>query len=180
MRRADAAAGWILAVFAICHGCAAIAADEPCMDFKWDVSKERALYAGVALPLTAGVDFKFSPVALPDRLYEVKLNEQEKVTFSAPPGKQPQGEQMHAGLLYLRVVVPGIYRIASDASVWIDVVAHGALLEPKDFQGQRGCSAPRKIVEFELSDAGAYIVQMSGAAPGAIRVVITAAPERTQ
>ena len=177
MRRAFASS--IFAWLAFSYVCAATAADEPCMDFKWDVSKERALYAGAASPLTAGIDFKFSPVAFPDRLYEIKLNEQEKVAFSVPPGKQPQGEQMHAGVLYVRVAVPGIYRIASDASVWIDVVAHGALLEPKDFQGQHGCSAPRKIVEFELSDTGAYIVQLSGAAPGVIRVVLTAAPERT-
>lgn len=42
------------------------------------------------------------------------------------------------------------YRISLDAPLWIDVLANGGALAARDFQGRAGCSAPHKIVEFEL------------------------------
>ena len=46
-------------------------ADESCVDFKWDVSQERALFAGSATPLAAAADPKSAPVLLLNHLYEL-------------------------------------------------------------------------------------------------------------
>ncbi len=46
-----------------------VLAGEACVDFKWDVSKERALFAEAPVALTAGRDPMFAPVVVPNRLY---------------------------------------------------------------------------------------------------------------
>ena len=63
-------------------------ADEACVDFKWDVSKERALFAETPVALTAGRDPMSAPVVVPNRLYRLKLTIQDKVTFSAVPARK--------------------------------------------------------------------------------------------
>jgi hypothetical protein len=62
-------------------------ADEGCVDFKWDVTQERGLFAGTATPLSAGADPKSAPVMQLNRLYALKLMPQDQVTFAATPGK---------------------------------------------------------------------------------------------
>ena len=61
---------------------------EECVDFKWDVAQERALFAGNPAALTAGADAKSAPVMQLQHLYELKLLPQEQVTFAATPGKK--------------------------------------------------------------------------------------------
>src|SRR5271166_1888818 len=64
--------------------------DDPCTGYKWDVSKERALFSSaVAVPQAAGKDGGSAPVLMPDRLYRLALKRLDEVTFSAPPGKTP-------------------------------------------------------------------------------------------
>src|SRR5450631_427451 len=47
-------------------------ADDGCVDFKWDVGQERALFAGTATPLSAGMDLKSAPSVLLNHFYALQ------------------------------------------------------------------------------------------------------------
>jgi hypothetical protein len=150
-------------------------ADDPCAGFKWDVSKERALFAASAQPQAqpAGKDGTGAPVVVPDRLYVLRLAPQDQVSFSVPPGKQSRGEASFAGLVELKIPAAGTYRIAIDLPLWIDVVTGGKLVPAKDYQAQHSCDAPRKVVEFDLDGRERLLLQFSGADQPAVRVTVT-------
>jgi hypothetical protein len=153
-------------------------AEEACVDFKWDVTQERELFAGTATPLSAGADSKSAPVMQLNHLYALKLMPQAEVTFAATPGKKTPSAGSNAGVLTFKLPASGSYRVAIDMPFWIDVVSNGALVAAKDFQGQHGCSAPHKIVEFELVGTRPFFLQLSNAAADSVRLTITAAPAR--
>jgi hypothetical protein len=153
-------------------------ADEDCVDFKWDVSKERILFAGAPADLTAGYDRASAPLIVPNRLYRLQLQTQDTVAFSVPPGKPLTGTQSFAGLATLKVAVPGSYRVAVDVPFWIDVAANGVLLRPTDYQGQHSCSPPHKIVVFDLAGAKPFTLQFSNAAMDKVLLTVTLAPPR--
>jgi hypothetical protein len=169
-----------LMMLAALLGCATVPAlaDEVCTDFKWDVTQERALFAGSAAALLAGVDLHSAPVIVPNRLYQLQLMPQDQVRFAAIPGKKTQAAGTYAGLATLKVPAFGSYRVAIDAPFWIDVVSAGLLLAAKDFQGQHGCNAPHKIVEFDLLGSGPFILQVSSASAASVRLTITGTPSR--
>ncbi|MGO9931471.1 MAG: hypothetical protein ACLPV8_06625 [Steroidobacteraceae bacterium] len=151
---------------------------DACADFKWDVSKERGLFAGPAAPLASGANSKSAPVIVPNRLYGLQLMPQAKVRFAAAPGKRaPAGA--YAGLARLKIPESGSYRVAIDAQIWIDVASDRSLLAAQDFQGQHGCSAPHKIVVFDLPAKQSLILQLSSAAMDRIRLTITPTPARS-
>jgi hypothetical protein len=153
-------------------------ADEACVDFKWDVTQERGLFAGTATALTAGADPKSAPVMQLNHLYTLKLMPQDQVTFAATPGKKTPSAGSNAGVFTFKLPASGSYRVAIDMPFWIDVVSNGALVAAKDFQGQHGCSAPHKIVEFDLVGTRPFFLQLSNAAPESVRVTITTTPAR--
>jgi hypothetical protein len=153
-------------------------ADESCVDFKWDVSQERALFAASAIPMAAAVDPKSAPVLLLNRLYEIKLAKQEGVSFAVTPGKKSPREGSYGGLVSFKIPASGSYRVAIDMPFWIDVVSDGALVAANDFQGQHGCSSPHKIVQFDLLGTRPFFLQLSNAAPDSVRLTITATPAR--
>src|ERR1700689_3845829 len=95
-------------------------ADEACVDFKWDVSPERSLFAGPATPTVAAADPKSAPVLLLDHLYELKLSKQEQVRFAVTPGKKSPREGSHGGLVTFKIPAGGSYRVAIDMPFWID------------------------------------------------------------
>jgi hypothetical protein len=152
-------------------------ADVDCVDFKWDVSKERALFTEAPAALTAGKDPKSAPVVVPNRLYRLRLAAQDTVVFSASPAKKAASASF-AGLAALKIQGPGSYRVALDLPVWIDVVSNGALVAAKDFQGQHGCGAPHKIVEFDLPGARPLVLQLSNAASDTVLMSVTVSPPR--
>lgn len=151
---------------------------DDCAGFKWDVSKERALFAESAVTLAAGKDRMSAPVVVPNRLYQLQLTPQDHVAFVTPPAKKMLIDGAYAGIAVLKIPTPGSYRLAVDMPFWIDVVSNGALVTAKDFQGQHGCSAPHKIVEFELAGAQPFVVQLSGATTDSVRLAITQPPMR--
>lgn len=151
---------------------------EDCVDFKWDVTQERALFATPATPLSAGMEAKSAPTVLLNHLYALKLMPQDQVTFAATPGKKTPAAGSSAGIVTFKLPASGSYRVAIDMPFWIDVVSNGALVAAKDFQGQHGCSAPHKIVEFELVGTRQLFLQLSDAAPDSVRLTITATPAR--
>lgn len=151
---------------------------DACLDFKWDVSQERALYATTPVQVPAGTDAKSAPLILPNRLYALRLAPQAQVVFSATPGKRVPLDPAYAGLATLKIPAAGSYRISIDLPLWIDVVSNGELLPPQDFQGQRACSAPHKIVEFELSGAQPFVLQFSSALTDRVLLTVTPTPAR--
>jgi hypothetical protein len=150
-----------------------------CTDFKWDVSKERALFAGPAAAMPGGADAKSAPIIVPNRLYRLQLVPQSRVRFAAAPGKKSPASGDYAGLARLKIAESGSYRVAIDAQFWIDVVSNRALQAATDFQGQHGCSAPQKIVVFDFVATQPLILQFSSATMDRIRVTITRSPART-
>jgi hypothetical protein len=153
-------------------------ADENCVDFKWDVAQERSLFAGSADQLAAGMDAKSAPMMLLNHLYALKLSPQDNVAFAVAPGKKVPAPGSNAGIVSFKLPAGGSYRVAIDMPFWIDVVSNGALVEAKDFQGQRGCSAPHKILVYDLLGTRPFFLQLSNAKPDSVRVTITATPVR--
>jgi hypothetical protein len=153
-------------------------ADESCVDFKWDVSQERALFAGSATSLGAAAEAKSAPLLQLNHLYELKLLKQEQVSFAVTPGKKSPREGSYGGLVTFKIPASGSYRVAIDMPFWIDVVSDGALVAATDFQGQHGCSSPHKIVQFDLLGTRPFFLQLSNAAPDSVRLTITATPAR--
>jgi len=151
---------------------------DACLDFKWDVSQERALYAKTPIEVRAGKDTKSAPLIVPDRLYALRLASQAQVAFAATPGKRVPLDPAYAGLATLKIPAAGSYRISIDLPLWIDAVLNGALLPPQDFQGQRACSAPHKIVEFEFSGAQTFVLQFSSALTDRVLLTVTPTPAR--
>src|ERR1700733_7954894 len=76
-------------------------AGDACVDFKWDVSHERALFAGTATAVTAGTDPKSAPSVTPNRLYALRLAAQEHVKFAAGPARKAANSQAYAGVVTL-------------------------------------------------------------------------------
>ena len=87
------------------------------------------------------------------------------------------GTPAFAGLAALRIEAPGSYRVAIDLPLWIDVVSNGKLVQPTDYQGQHACSAPHKIVVFDLGSQP-VILQFSNAFQDDVLLTVTAAPAR--
>jgi hypothetical protein len=155
---------------------AALGADDPCDAFTWNVTHERQLFSQDPQTLPAGRTPAAAPALGLDRLYELELSAQPEITFAVPPGKKWPKEATYAGLATLTVPTAGSYRISLDQAAWIDVVANGAPLTARDFQGRPGCSAPHKIVEFALPASTPLTIQFSGGVVSLLRVTLTRAP----
>jgi hypothetical protein len=156
-------------------GCAATAeAQEPCSGFKWDVSKELALFGGASTAVTAAKDAAAAPTLDTDKLYQVTLVPQSGVAFALAPAKKTYTDKANGGLVTIKLPASGNYRVSVDASLWLDVVDNGALATVRDYQGQPTCDAPHKIVEFALS--GTHVtLQLSGSSQPVVRVTVTLA-----
>jgi hypothetical protein len=152
--------------------------DESCVDFKWDVSQERALFEGSPTPVAAAADPKSAPALQLNHFYELRLVKQEQVSFVVTPGKRSPRAGSYGGLVTFKIPASGSYRIAIDMPFWIDVVSNGALVAANDYQGQHGCSSPHKIVQFDLLGTRPFFLQLSNAAPDSVRLTITATPAR--
>ena len=157
----------------------AVAADAGCIDFKWDVSRERALFATQARVLDAGTDAANAPALEPDRLYQLRLKLRPGVRFAAPPGQNPKASWGNGGLASFKVPAAGGWRLVLELPLWADVAADGALIAPYDYQGQQECAPPHKIVAFDLP-ARPVFLQFSGTDASMVRVAITVAPPRVR
>jgi len=154
----------------------ATATDDPCLAFKWDLSRERALFAA---PARAPVDGNASPPATikVETAVDLELRPQGSVTFLAPPSKPMLADGAWAGRASFQVASPGIYRIALDAPFWIDVLAGIEPLTSVDFGGPGSqCPAPTKVVTYDLPAGKPLTLQLSGATERQVRVTITRVP----
>jgi hypothetical protein len=176
MRWLNLTAAWVIFAFPL----AALAqqnsvAADPCARYKWDVAQERALFAATPAPAAAAKDGQSPPRISTDRAYRVQLAPAGEVVFPVAPGKAFPAEGSYSGFVAFSVPVAGSYRVAVDQPLWIDVVADSRLVPPSDYEGQHGCDAPRKIVQFPLEAKKKLILQLSGAGEESVRVTIVRA-----
>lgn len=165
-----------IAVLLASGATAAVAADDPCTGFKWNVTQEHALFTGTADSVTAGHDLASAPTLKAKKLYELALVPQDGVKFVLQPGKKALPDGAFAGLAHLQVPAAGSYRVSLDAGFWIDVVGNQKLIDSTDFGGASGCSTPRKVVFFNLPAGEDLVLQISGAAKDHVRVTLTPSP----
>jgi hypothetical protein len=168
----------VLLSIALC-GAPLFAADR-CTGFKWDVTRELALFDTPGVAIAAGKSDAEAPTIAPDHLYRVQLIPQSGAVFSVTPGRATSAAGAYAGVAALKLKTPGTYRVAVDAPLWIDVAESGKLASVTDFQGQQNCDGPHKIVAFELRGARRYVLQLSGSASASVRLTVTPVPVRTQ
>ena len=155
-------------------------AEDPCAAFTWDVTHERTLFGQEAQNLAAGSAAAAAPTLATDRLYQLQLRAQTEVAFATQPGKKlPAEGKTYAGFASLTVATGGIYRIALDQALWVDVISDDSLVQAKDFQGRPGCSAPHKIVEFLLPPGKPITLQFSGGRVSTVKVSVTRSPAQT-
>ena len=156
------------------HACLSIAAalilsgpviaqdKDPCTQFKWDVTHELAVMKQSPQPLVAALRAGKVPQLELDKLYVLKLASQANVTFVTKPAKAAPDDGGQAGLARFRTTKAGRYRVSLTSAHWLDVLDGEKAIASRDFQGQRGCDRPRKIVEFELPAEHEFTLQFSG------------------
>ncbi len=151
-------------------------AGDPCLDFKWNLTAERALFAGEAKALAVGASSAAAPLIEIGQLYQLALAEQQQVVFAAAPGKKMLADGASAGLVRFKLSAAGAYRVSLSRGIWIDVIASGQAIPSTDFGGAPGCETPRKLVLYSLPANTELLLQLSGAADADVRVAITAVP----
>jgi hypothetical protein len=178
LRRTAPRSPKLLPALALWAGIAAAPAfaDEACTGFKWDVSKELALFASTAVAQPAGKDGASATVVVPNRLYELQLKPQSEVAFSVPPGKKMSDAGTYAGIAALKIPSSGSYRISLDLGLWVDVSANGKLVPARDYEGQHSCDAPHKIVVFDLDSHQTLLLQFSAGTKPTVRLTVTQVP----
>ena len=153
----------------------AVAQDkDPCTQFKWDVTHELAVMKQSPQPLVAALRAGNVPQLELDKLYALKLASQASVTFVTKPAKAAPDDGAQAGLVRFRTTEAGRYRVSLTSAHWLDVLDGEKAVASRDFQGQRGCDRPRKIVEFELPAGHEFTLQFSGSTETEVVAAITA------
>lgn len=145
-----------------------------CSLFKWDVSREVALYSGDSRVVAAGASDTEAPRLETGRLYALDLKPQESVRYAAPASKKQLPDGAFGGVMRLRVQAAGQYRIAIDSGFWLDVVQQGKTLAAADFNGSATCAGPRKIVVYDLPANVDLLLQVSASSDARARMTVTA------
>ena len=161
---------WLTAGLLLATG--AFAAD-PCSAYKWDVSREVQLYTTSPLEATTSAASADAPTIEAGKLYALTLLPQESVHYPTPPSKRMLADGAFGGLLKFTVPSAGPHRIAIDSSFWLDVVHEGKALPAMDFNGNRECNGPRKIVVYDLPAGAELTLQIAAASTAAARLTIT-------
>jgi hypothetical protein len=152
------------------------ASGDPCAGFTWNVAHERAVFATEPAGITAATTGGPAPILQIDKLYDIALTPQDKVSFVLAPAKKALADGAFAGLVTLHIPTAGKYRVSMSEGFWIDVIADGKFAPTDDFTGGHACRAPRKIVQYPLP-AGDLTLQFSNAAAASVRVTVTAVPK---
>ena len=168
-------AAWVFSAVAMAMACHAALAADPCEGFTWNVAHERALFATAPAAVSAATAAGPAPSLAVDKLYEVTLTPQDKVSFVLAPAKKALADGAFAGMVTLHIPSAGKYRVSMSEGFWIDVIADGKFAPTDDFTGAHECRAPRKIVQYALP-AGNLTLQFSNTNSATVRVTVTAAP----
>jgi len=169
-------AGAVFSALASVMASAPAHAADPCDAISWNVSQERALFATPPTAVTAAMAVGPAPTLNLDKLYEISLAPQEKMSFVLPPAKKVLADGAFAGIVTLHIPSAGKYRVSMSEGFWIDVITDGKFAATDDFTGMHECRAPRKIVQYVLP-AGDLALQFSNTNSASVRVTVTAAPK---
>lgn len=154
---------------------AAAHADDPCASFKWNVAHERALFAAKAQALTAAKAAADAPELASEQLYDISLLPQATLALRVPAGVKSSFEGAFGGFARLNIASAGLYRVSVDQPGWIDLVSEHGVIPSSDFSGSHGCSAPHKVVQFDLP-TGTVLLQLTGIAGSHVELLLTKAP----
>src|ERR1700761_1593509 len=80
-------------------GSAPAAAGDPCASFAWNVTHERAVFATAAQAVTAASAGSGAPTIQVDKLYDIALTPQDKVSFVMSPAKKALADGAFAGIV---------------------------------------------------------------------------------
>lgn len=152
-----------------------VGAQEPaCEAFTWNLARERELLAqpGISIDAAASAVDSARVIEL-DRPYLVRLIDRSSALFSATPGKATTVAESTAGVLRLRTVAAGRYRVALSSNHWVDLVQNGRLVPSSGFQGRAGCPSPHKVVEFELPAEAELVLQLSAGTAREVTVLVS-------
>lgn len=141
-----------------------------CDSYTWDVGKERALFATTPTVVVASTEMKGAPRLRVGQLYELHLSPSPQIGRLRGDARRPV---KYAGIASVRIATSGTYHIALDNNAWVATVSGIAANIPKGFQGAVECSAPRKLVDFDLSAGQIYTVQISVSPTATVRLSIT-------
>jgi len=138
-----------------------------CENFKWQVTRERALLTTPDLPTwKSGVD---APTLPP---LAAKLALQPPAAAGLPkPSERTRKPGTFAGFLRLGQIPAGTYTVSVSNYAWIDVLQNGSSLKPMDISEASGCDGIERVLKFDLA-AGATTIQVSSVAADAIRLAI--------
>src|SRR5271170_5078621 len=136
----------------------ACAAAGSCDSYTWDVSRERALFATIPTVVVASTEMKGAPRIRGGQLYELHLSPLPQIGILPGDASRPV---KYAGLASVEIATSGTYHVALDNDAWVGTVSGIAANIPRGFEGAVGCTAPRKLVDFELSAGKIYTVQIS-------------------
>ncbi|CAM5294961.1 putative protein OS=Afipia felis OX=1035 GN=BN961_04062 PE=4 SV=1 [Afipia felis] len=159
-----------LAVAILMLGLAPACAAEPagCENFKWPVTRERALLTAPNLPnFNSGADAS----TLPPFAAILKLHPAANAGLPKP-SERTQKPGTFAGYLRLGQVPGGVYTVSVSDFAWVDVIQDGNYLKPTAFSGVTGCNGIRKTMRFDLAP-GPATVQISGVATNSIHLAVT-------
>ncbi len=152
--------------------CTSAFAADPCSAYKWDVSNEVRLFATPPTAITAAAITPV-PAISTGKHYALALQPQDTVQYTTPPSKKMLADGAFGGLLKFTVERAGAYRVAIDAGFWLDVVHEGKSLPALDFNGQRQCVGPHKIVVYELPAGTELLLQIAAASESTARLTVT-------
>ncbi len=148
-------------------------AADPCSEYKWDVSNEVRLFASSPTARGVATAVEKAPAIAIGTLYALTLQPQESVRYPVAPSKKMLADGAFGGLMKLKVAQAGAYRVAIDAGFWIDLVSAGKSLPAADFNGQRQCVGPHKIVVYELPAGVELTLQIAQASENTARLTVT-------
>lgn len=149
---------------------------DPCGGFTWNVAHERAVFATEPESVIAATRGGPAPTLQLDKLYDIALTPQDKVSFLLAPAKKALADGAFAGMVTLHIPAAGKYRVSMSDGFWIDVIADGKFAPTDDFTGSHECRAPRKIVQYPLP-AGDLTLQFSNTNSASVKVTVTAVPK---
>lgn len=143
-----------------------------CSAFAMDIGREAAAWAaGPIRTIAAGTDPQAATPIAVGELSRVGLHPHAEVRFPVPPEQDRSTDSTFSG--HLRVTIPtaGLWRVAASNGLWFDMVVAGARVPSAAFEMQTGCTAPFKVVVFDLP-AGEALIQFNGSRSAEVEVLL--------
>lgn len=166
---------WALVAALVASTCIPIQAaraEEPqgCDKFRWPIKRERGALAAATVPDAAPGEAR----TVSTSAFSLALAPVATAALPRAPERAPKPGTFAAAITIAAPRAGTVQVNLSDAA-WIDVIQGEGARKPVAFSGAEGCAGLRKAVRFDL-DAGAFVLQVSGAARDRLRLIVEPAP----